>query len=142
MNSYAPTKARAMPTKNERQSSFSATNDKARLHQLNIPTACPPHAAVPVHQGLGLASLFQLSAPGSLSVRDATAPAMSPKFGSPSKAVKAFQPSRPTAIKSLGLRRNEPKIVIISRICRFCGRARPSFQAFTTDVAIPILSAR
>jgi hypothetical protein len=93
-------------------------------------------------QERGFSSLFHLGTPGSLSVRDATAPAMSPKFGSPTKALKVFQPSRPTAIKSLGLRRNKPKIVTISRICRFCGRARPSFQAFTTDVAIPILAAR
>ena len=35
-----------------------------------------------------------------------------------------------------------PRIAAISRICRFCGRARPSFQAFTTDVAIPILAAK
>jgi hypothetical protein len=35
-----------------------------------------------------------------------------------------------------------PKIVTISRICRFCGRAKPPFQAFTTDVAIPILAAK
>jgi hypothetical protein len=41
---------------------------------LNIPTACPPRAAVPFNQGRGFASLFHLSTPGSLLVRNATAP--------------------------------------------------------------------
>ena len=44
---------------------------------LNIPAPCPPRSVVPVHQERGFASLFHLSTPGSLSVRDATAPAMS-----------------------------------------------------------------
>src|ERR1700756_2380786 len=118
--------------------------DKAKLAYSN-PTLQPLARLLRLSRSTrerGFSSLFHLSTPGSLSVRDATAPAMFPEFGSPAKALKAFQPSRPTVIKSLGLRRNEPKIVTISRICRFCGRARPSFQAFTTDDAIPILAPK
>ena len=44
---------------------------------LNIPTPCPPRWAVLVDQGRGLAGRFHPGTSGSLSVRDATAPAMS-----------------------------------------------------------------
>jgi hypothetical protein len=44
--------------------------------KLIIPTACPPRTVVPVNQGCGFASLFHLSTPGSLLVRNATVPTM------------------------------------------------------------------
>ena len=44
---------------------------------LNIPAPCPPRSVVLVNQGQGFASLFHLSLPSSLLVRDATAPTMS-----------------------------------------------------------------
>jgi hypothetical protein len=64
-----------------RWSGFSPANPsqnegKLGYIKLNIPTACPPRAAVPVNQGRGFASLFHLSTPGSLLVRNATAPTM------------------------------------------------------------------
>ena len=63
-NSFSP----ANPSQNE---------GKLGYINLNIPTACPPRTAVPVNQGRGFASLFHLSTPGSLLVRNATAPTMS-----------------------------------------------------------------
>jgi len=66
-NSFSP----ANPSQNE---------GKLGYVELNIPTACPPRAAVPVNLGRGFASLFHLSTPGSLLVRNATAPAMLNQF--------------------------------------------------------------
>jgi hypothetical protein len=69
----------------KRGDSFSATNPsqgegKLAYVGLNTPTPCPPRGAVPVNQERGLASVFQLSTPGSSSVRDATMAAMSLGF--------------------------------------------------------------
>ena len=58
--------------------------------KLNRQTPCPPRGAVPVNQGRGLASLFQLSTPGSLLVMAATAPTMSNETSD----IKASTPSR------------------------------------------------
>jgi hypothetical protein len=68
--------------KYKRWNSFSATNASEREQKLtcinlNIPMACPPRGTVPVNAGAWFARLLHLSTPGSLSVRDATAPAMS-----------------------------------------------------------------
>jgi hypothetical protein len=51
-------------------------SQSSHLHQLNIPMPCPPRGTVPVNTGAWFARLLHLSTPGSLSVRDATAPAM------------------------------------------------------------------
>ena len=64
----------------KRWRSFSAMNasqtkESSPTIRLNIPMPCPPRGTVPVNQGRGLAGLFQPSTPGSLLVRDATAPA-------------------------------------------------------------------
>ena len=66
----------------KRWRSFSAMNasqtkESSPTIRLNIPMPCPPRGTVPVNQGRGLAGLFQSSTPGSLLVRNATAPAMS-----------------------------------------------------------------
>jgi hypothetical protein len=45
--------------------------------RLNIPAPCPPRRVVLVDQGRGFAGMFHPSTSSSLSVRDATAPAMS-----------------------------------------------------------------
>jgi len=55
MNSYAPTKARAVP-RNRRWRSFSGVNAshseaKPPYFSLNTQTPCPPRGAVPVNQG-------------------------------------------------------------------------------------------
>jgi len=102
----------------------------------------PRRDAVPLNQGYCKED-FSLSIPFLLSVMAATAPAMSQEFGTTPKAFKAFHSfAQPATIASERPCGYVPKIVTISRIWRFCGRARPSFQAFTIDVAIRILSAR
>jgi hypothetical protein len=74
-----------VPTKIKRWNSFSATNvsqNEAKLGyvELNIPTACPPRAAVSVNQGRGLLSFFQLNTPDLLLVMAATTQAMLTAF--------------------------------------------------------------
>jgi hypothetical protein len=65
----------------ERRASFSVANAsrieaKLTYVTLNIQTPCPPRGAVPVNQGRR-GRLFHSQRPSSLSVMDATAPAMS-----------------------------------------------------------------
>ncbi len=47
--------------------------------KLNIPDLCPPRRVFLVNQGRDFASLFHLGMSSSLSVGDATTPAISPK---------------------------------------------------------------
>jgi hypothetical protein len=77
-----PTIARAVPTKSAltpgqllAYEPF-AREGKLAYVTLNIPAPCPPRSVVLVNQGRGFTSVFHLSTPGSLSVRDATASAM------------------------------------------------------------------
>jgi hypothetical protein len=82
MNLNAPTIANMLPARIRRWNGLSVTNApgggaKLTRFTLNIQTPCPPRGAVPVTQALWEA--LSLSTPGSLSVMDATVPAMSPK---------------------------------------------------------------
>ena len=113
MNAYAPTNTRTVPRGSDlapeaaSQLRTPLRGGKARLLKLNIQTPSPPRGAVPVNQGLGFMSLFHLSRPGSLSVRNATVPAMLARrvstrliqvpFGSPPPAVTSFQPRAATS---------------------------------------------
>src|SRR5260370_16478221 len=79
---YTPTSTRSVPGKSDLAleqlldcEPFSQRR-KAHLLKLNTPAPCPPRGFVLVNQCHGLASLFHLSTPCSLSVRDATVPAM------------------------------------------------------------------
>jgi len=78
MNLCAPTKAPVVPMKIRRRNVFSATNDeKARLHLTEHPSAMPATKRCPGQpKGAVVRMLFQSSVPSSLSVRDATNPAM------------------------------------------------------------------
>jgi hypothetical protein len=128
----------------KRWDGFSATNTmEARLHRLNSQTPCPPRGAVPVNQERYW-RLFHSN--GQF------------EFGHgcdhPSYVSRVWHHvqnvPRISFVCLSGQRRSHrndrgryvPKIATISRICRLFGRARPFFQAFTIDVAIPILAAK
>src|ERR1043166_8953204 len=98
---------------NEHWRSFSITNasqKEAKLIyvRLNIPMPCPPRGTVPVHTRARFCECVHLSAPGSLSARDATAPAMSRHFGDRLRFLSSScEPARAIRL--------EQKIVIVER---------------------------
>ena len=65
--------------------------------KLNIQTPCPPRGAVPVNTGAWLGD-FSLSTPGSLSVMDATVPAMFANVAPISIRPKGIDLAKPNAI--------------------------------------------
>lgn len=149
MTLYEPTRAPAVPMKIGRRaaSPLRTLFDKAKLAYSNStpqPLA-PPHTAVPVdrrycgrffHSQYPLRFRSWLRPPKLCFKSLATHPGHSKHF------VRLFSQQRPTAIKLERPCRYVHKIAIISRICRLCGWVWPSFQAFTTNDAIPILAAR
>lgn len=79
---HTPTKARTVPEDLNAGHSFSAMNTSRRrvklaYFKLNTQTPCPPRGAVPVNQGRTWENFFISVSAGSLSVMDATVPAMS-----------------------------------------------------------------